>query len=212
MFIDLNLTEYGEQNKDDIISMIFNYLNVISEKGITLAHFNELKATNSIAYENYSSLPPLQAALTLTDRIFEIEPVHLIEYEYITEDFDAELILSVLSQMKPENVRIYHVGPNEEINQQLQFADGGYRVEDIEELDFINWKKSQYALAIPDAELIEDNDTASNKMLAGFETPQKVFSSDGVQAYLSHTQNFSGKESMLQIGLISELPIKNLEN
>tara|TARA_B100000530_G_C15915823_1_gene471188 strand:- start:711 stop:2009 length:1299 start_codon:yes stop_codon:yes gene_type:complete len=49
-------------------------------------------------------------------------------------------------------------------------------------------------------------------MLAGFETPQKVFSSDGVQAYLSHTQNFSGKESMLQIGLISELPIKNLEN
>ena len=212
MFIDLNLTEYGEQNKDDIISMIFNYLNVISEKGITLAHFNELKATNNIAYENYSSLPPLQAALTLTDRIFEIEPVHLIEYEYITEDFDAELILSVLSQMKPENVRIYHVGPNEEINQQLQFADGGYRVEDIEELDFINWKKSQYALAIPDAELIEDNDTASNKMLAGFETPQKVFSSDGVQAYLSHTQNFSGKESMLQIGLISELPIKNLEN
>lgn len=192
--------------------MIFNYLNVISEKGITLAHFNELKATNNIAYENYSSLPPLQAALTLTDRIFEIEPVHLIEYEYITEDFDAELILSVLSQMKPENVRIYHVGPNEEINQQLQFADGGYRVEDIEELDFINWKKSQYALAIPDAELIEDNDTASNKMLAGFETPQKVFSSDGVQAYLSHTQNFSGKESMLQIGLISELPIKNLEN
>ena len=212
MFIDLNLTEYGEQNKDDIISMIFNYLNVISEKGITLAHFNELKATNNIAYENYSSLPPLQAALTLTDRIFEIEPVHLIEYEYVTEDFDAELILSVLSQMKPENVRIYHVGPNEEINQQLQFADGGYRVEDIEELDFINWKKSQYALAIPDAELIEDNDTASNKMLAGFETPQKVFSSDGVQAYLSHTQNFSGKESMLQIGLISELPIKNLEN
>ena len=212
MFIDLNLTEYGEQNKDDIISMIFNYLNVISEKGITLAHFNELKATNNIAYENYSSLPPLQAALTLTDRIFEIEPVHLIEYEYITEDFDAELILSVLSQMKPENVRIYHVGPNEEINQQLQFADGGYRVEDIEELDFINWKKSQYALAIPDAELIEDSDTASNKMLAGFETPQKVFSSDGVQAYLSHTQNFSGKESMLQIGLISELPIKNLEN
>ena len=104
MFIDLNLTEYGEQNKDDIISMIFNYLNVISEKGITLAHFNELKATNNIAYENYSSLPPLQAALTLTDRIFEIEPVHLIEYEYITEDFDAELILSVLNQMKPENV------------------------------------------------------------------------------------------------------------
>ena len=48
-------------------------------------------------------------------------------------------------------------------------------------------------------------------MLAGFETPQKVFSSDGVQAYLSHTQNFSGKESMLQIGLISELPIKNRE-
>ena len=212
MFIDLNLTEFGEKNKDGIISMIFNYLNVISENGVTTAHFNELKATNNIAYENYTSLPPLQAALTLTDRIFELEPVHLIEYEYVTEDFDADLILSVLSQMKPENVRIYHVGPNEEINQQLQFADGGYRVEDINELDFINWERSQYALAIPDAELIEDDDTTSNEMLAGFETPQKVFSSEGVQAYLSHTQNFSGKESMLQIGLISELPIINLEN
>ena len=39
-----------------------------------------------------------------------------------------------------------------------------------------------------------------------------MYSSDGVQAYLSHTQNFSGKESTLQIGLISELPIINLDN
>ena len=49
-------------------------------------------------------------------------------------------------------------------------------------------------------------------MLAGYKTPQKVYSADGVQAYLSHTQNFSGKESTLQIGLISELPIINLDN
>ena len=103
MFIDLTLTEFGEKNKDDIISMVFNYLNVMSENGVTLAHFNELKATNNIAYDNYTTLPPLQAALSLTNRIFELEPLHLIEYEYVTEDFDAQLILNVLNQMKPEN-------------------------------------------------------------------------------------------------------------
>ena len=65
---------------------------------------------------------------------------------------------------------------------------------------------------IPAAELIEDDDTTSFKALADYKTPQKVYSSDGVQAYLSHTQNFSGKESTLQIGLISELPIINLDN
>jgi len=212
MFIDLTLTEFGEKNKDDIISMVFNYLNVMSENGVTLAHFNELKATNNIAYDNYTTLPPLQAALSLTNRIFELEPLHLIEYEYVTEDFDAQLILNVLNQMKPENVRIYHVGPNEEINTQLQFADGGYRVEQIQASDFTNWEKSKYALVIPAAELIEDDETTSFKALADYKTPQKVYSSDGVQAYLSHTQNFSGKESTLQIGLISELPIINLDN
>jgi protease-3 len=212
MFIDLNLTEFGEKNKDDIISMVFNYINAMKENGIKLDHFNELKATNNIAYENYTSLPPLQAALSLTNRIFELEPIHLIEYEYVTEDFDAQLILNVLNQMKPDNVRIYHVGPNEEINTQLQFADGGYRVEQIKASDFTNWEKSKYALLIPAAELIEDDETSSFNALADYKTPQKVYSSDGVQAYLSHTQNFSGKESTLQIGLISELPIVNLEN
>ena len=212
MIIDLNLTEFGEKNKDDIISMVFNYINAMKENGIKLDHFNELKATNNIAYENYTSLPPLQAALSLTNRIFELEPIHLIEYEYVTEDFDAQLILNVLNQMNPDNVRIYHVGPNEEINTQLQFADGGYRVEQIKASDFTNWEKSKYALLIPAAELIEDDETNSFKALADYKTPQKVYSSDGVQAYLSHTQNFSGKESTLQIGLISELPIVNLEN
>tara|TARA_B110000483_G_scaffold136729_1_gene163506 strand:+ start:239 stop:3043 length:2805 start_codon:yes stop_codon:yes gene_type:complete len=212
MFIDMNLTEFGENNKNDIISLVFDYLNIMSENGVTLDHFNELKATNEIAFENYTSLPSLQAALSLTSRIFELDPVHLIESEYVTENFDAELILEVLSQMTPESVRIYHVGPDEEINKQLQFADGGYRVEEIKESDFINWEKSEYALAIPVAELIEDDESASVEMLAGYKTPQKVYSADGVQAYLSHTQNFSGKESTLQIGLISELPITNLEN
>ena len=105
------------------------------------------------------------------------------------------------------------MSPDEVTNQNLQFADGGYRVEDISKDSFQEWSNTSLALVIPNPEIIEDDDEQSLGLaLADYKSPQKVYSDDGVQAYLSHTQYFKGRESTLQVGLISDLPMSTVDN
>ena len=213
IFLEFTLTDKGQNNKDDIISSVFSYINLINKEGIVEDHFNELKSINQIAFENYTPQTPLSLAISLSLRVYDIEPKHIIDSEYITENFSPELVRSVLNQMNSENIRIYHVSPDEVTDQNLQFADGGYRVEDISKESFQEWSNTSLALVIPNPEVIEDDDEQSLGLaLADYKSPKKVYSDDGVQAYLSHTQYFKGRESTLQVGLISDLPMSTVDN
>jgi protease-3 len=213
IFLEFTLTDKGQNNKDDIISSVFSYINLINKEGIVEDHFNELKSINQIAFENYTPQTPLSLAISLSLRVYDIEPKHIIDSEYVTENFSPELVRSVLNQMNSENIRIYHVSPDEVTDQNLQFADGGYRVEDISKESFQEWSNTSLALVIPNPEVIEDDDEQSLGLaLADYKSPKKVYSDDGVQAYLSHTQYFKGRESTLQVGLISDLPMSTVDN
>ena len=68
-------------------------------------------------------------------------------------------------------------------------------------------------LSLPEPQVIELDD--QDTLLAassGFAVPQKIYSDDGIQAFLSHTQNFVGREGALLINLKSPLPSNNAEN
>ena len=144
--------------------------------------------------------PPLETAVGLSWNIFDIESKHLIDYRFRTDEFKPDLILSSLSQLVPTNARVYHISPTEITNQDLRYADGGFRFEELD-LEIFNYNLSEdYALSIPAPEVIDEEASTENKSIEGFEKPQLVYRDNGVQAYLSHTQNFSGREGTLHIG------------
>lgn len=211
-FIDFLLTEKGQANKNKILSMTFQYLDLMREQGINQEHFEELRSINKIGFEDLNTQPPLETAVGLSWNIFDIESKHLIDYRFRTDEFKPDLILSSLSQLVPTNARVYHISPTEITNQDLRYADGGFRFEELD-LEIFNYNLSEdYALSIPIPEVIDEEASTENKSIKGFEKPQLVYRENGVQAYLSHTQNFSGREGTLHIGLISPQPISNVDN
>lgn len=211
-FIDFLLTDKGQANKNKVLSMTFEYLDLIRQKGVTEDHFKELQATNKISFEDYSPQPPLETAVSLTWNIFDLDSKNLIDYIYRTDEFKSEIIMDSLNQLRAENARVYHISPTETIDRELVFADGGYRTDTFDFSSFIQSTEDLYSLKIPIPENIEEDLDFNLDAIKGFEKPKLVYKSDGVQAFLSHTQNFNGKEATLHIGLTSKHPISNSDN
>ena len=110
-FIDFVLTKKGEQNKKLIIDLTFKYIDLISLDGINKKYFDEMKAINERQFNDYTPPEALSLAVSFGSSIFDRPTKNLIDYPYVTEQFDIEAIEKVISQLHPSNVRIYHLSP-----------------------------------------------------------------------------------------------------
>jgi hypothetical protein len=152
-------------------------------------------------------------AVEFAFNIYDIFLKNIIDYSYITSDYKYDAIENVLSKMTPQSARIYHISPDEEVQIDLKYADGGYRVAD---LNFNEYDLSILSadLSLPEPQVINLDDSEDILFTSSgqYDTPKKIIDQNGVQAFLSHTQNFIGRESVLIINLKSSVPSSSAEN
>ena len=211
-FISYTLTDKGFDNKDFIIANTFQYIDLIKSEGIKQEYFDELAGINQIQFEDYRAPEALSLAVNFAFNIFDVPLQNLIDYAYITSDFKPDAIADLLSQMTKKSARIYHISPDEVVDVALQYADGGFRVSDID-------LETQYSdnlfvsLKLPEPQIIELDDEEILFTSSGdYDVPKRILNEQGVQAFLSHTQNFKGREGVLIINLKSPVPSSSVEN
>lgn len=204
VFFDFILTNKGLANKDLIIDLAFKYINLISTNGVNKKYYDEMKAINDREFEDYTPPQALSLAVNFGNKIFDVPVKNLIDYNLKTDSFNEEAIREVLSQLTPSNVRIYHLSPDEKTSIDLKYADGSYRIEPISQDNLNNWGSSEIAIYLPEPEVIsfdDENDvTFASKQ---FETPQIVYSGNGVQAFLSQSKNHKNNKGIMQVKLMS---------
>lgn len=211
-FISYTLTDKGVAEKEFIISSTFNYIDLVKTNGVNDKYFNELAGINKIQFEDYKSPEALQLAVSFAFKIYDVPLKNIIDSSYVTSDYSEEAINNLLGNFNPATARIYHISPNEIIENELQYADGGFRVESLN-LSSLTANNQEIKLALPEPQLIElDDEEVLLTSSPGFESPQQIYSADGVQAFLSHTQNFIGREGALLINLKSSQPSSSPEN
>ncbi len=212
-FVSYTLTEKGVNNKNTIIGNTFRYLDIIKADGVKKEFFDELAGINQIQFEDYSAPDALSLAIQFAFNIYDIPLKNIIDYSYITSDYQSSAIEKVLSKMTPKNARIYHISPDEEVQVDLKYADGGYRVTN---LNFDDYDSSLLfaGLSLPEPQVInlDDSEEALFTSSGQYDTPKKILDQKGMQAFLSHTQNFMGREGVLIVNLKSSVPSKSAEN
>lgn len=123
--VDVDLTEQGMKRTDDIITMIFQYINMINNEGPQEWVFEECKNLKSIQFRFKDKETPIDYVSTLA------ESLHVINYSlnyqliknlysnlqnypieevlsagYLLENFEPQLIIDVLDCLTPDNSRI----------------------------------------------------------------------------------------------------------
>ena len=212
-FISYTLTDKGLINKNIIIENTFRYIDLIKDEGIKKEYFDELAGINQIQFEDYKAPEALNLAVQFAFNIYDVPLKNIIDFNYVTSDFKSDAIQNVLSKMTPKLARIYHISPDENIEINLQYADGGYRVSEFTFSDYdASLVFSDLSLPEPQVINLDDPEEILFTSSGQYDTPKKVLDQQGVQAFLSHTQNFMGREGVLIVNLKSSVPSKNAEN
>ncbi|REL37099.1 insulinase family protein [Thalassotalea euphylliae] len=211
-FIQFVLTEKGQAQQDTILASTFSYLEQIKSQGISQAHFDELKGLLNLQYEDYRAPAALPLAMQLAQPIFDVPSEHLIDHNFVAKRFNAKQIGDLVDHLTPERARIYHINPEEKVDTELTYAEGGYRVAAITEQELVKWQSSPLAVKLPAAQIIEQEEAVEVVLDGDYSSPKKIFSEAGTQVFYSQSTHHKGKEGVLNLALTSTAPSENIDN
>ena len=211
-FIQFVLTEQGLKEQEVILASTFKYLSKVTQQGITKAHFEELKGLLNIQFEDFRAPPALNLAMMLASSIYDIPAKHLIDYRYQAKAFDATAIRSLAALFTPEKARIYHINPNEKIDTELVYADGGYRVTDISSQELSDWQQQSLTVSLAKAQALEQEDITEFALDGDYSVPRKIYSESGMQVFYSQSTHHKGREGVLNVAINSPEPPKSAEH
>lgn len=132
--IKLKLTPLGFQKTQEIINIIFEYIDFILKKGVSKTLFDEAQKLSILNF-HYSKLKiDFQYLSTLAKKLGNIPFKYLLIEEYLWENFDEKLICDSLTNFKLDNLIIFLNSKNiDKTNKFDLFYESNYSLEQIDD-------------------------------------------------------------------------------
>ncbi|KAL7034103.1 hypothetical protein ACKWTF_007861 [Chironomus riparius] len=108
--ISVDLTESGFENIDDIIKLIFQYLNLLREKGPQKWIFDEYCKLNEMQFRFKDKENPLSLVSNIVHQMITYPIPDVLSANYILTEWREDLINDILQRLNPQNCRITIVG------------------------------------------------------------------------------------------------------
>ncbi|CAG2171717.1 unnamed protein product, partial [Oppiella nova] len=96
--ITVNLTEQGMDHTDDIIALVFQYINLLKREGPNESFHNELRQTHEIDFRFYE----MWSNMYFTD--YPID--ECMSAKYTMDEFRPDLITDLLNHLTPDRMRV----------------------------------------------------------------------------------------------------------
>jgi insulysin len=109
--ISISLTKEGVRAKDQIVSMVFDVLNTLTERGIAEWRFNELKQLNELDFRYQEKPAPHDSAIELAQAMQNYSAQDVLVGKYSFTQFDEGLIKKAAGYLRKNNVLIALVAP-----------------------------------------------------------------------------------------------------
>ncbi|VVC34289.1 Hypothetical protein CINCED_3A004705 [Cinara cedri] len=104
--IDVDLTEQGVDHVDDIIKLIFQYVNMLKREGPQEWFHDENKNISAMQFQFKDKGSPLDYVFRLSSNLINYSLKDVLTVEYIIREWRPDLIENLLSYFKPENMRV----------------------------------------------------------------------------------------------------------
>jgi protease III len=197
----IELTDDGLKKQDEIVAAVFDYIDLIKEKGLNKNYFNELQAMRAKDFANAPKPNPLEQAINLSMSQFDLPVENLLNAAHLYERYDAKAVNELLSQMDEKRARIWYVSPNEKVTTPIPFSDGQYAQYDITADQYRLWDglKKQFTFNLPPL-----NDLFSESapiVKSEFLKPKSVVSQAGVEAFLVHSELYKEDKGKISLQL-----------
>ena len=146
--IRIQLTEPGLDHINDIGQKLFEYIELIKQKGIEQWRFEEQSSLGEIAFRFAQENDPGQVAQSLAARLQLYPPEQVLRGPYTMDQFDPERIGELLQYLRPDNVNIQISSKDLQTDKVTRYYNVAYQLEKLDP----QWIK-QWQGVVPDTDL-----------------------------------------------------------
>jgi len=148
----VQLTEEGDRKRDEVLATIFAYFDLLRAQGLGETYFEQLRRMLDMEFRFAPLASGFDYVASAATQMLR-HPVEDVNYgPYRLDSFDREAVNSVIEALRPENARIFQVGPDQPVDREAFFYQTPYSARPIEDSDIARWGKlsAGMELRLPD--------------------------------------------------------------
>lgn len=104
--VDVDLTEEGVEHVDDIVKLIFQYVNMLKHEGPQEWFHDENKNISEMQFQFKDKGSPLDYVYRLSSHMITYKLEDILTAEYLIREWRPDLIQVLLSYFRPNNIRV----------------------------------------------------------------------------------------------------------
>ncbi|WP_416398489.1 insulinase family protein [Allohahella sp. A8] len=216
--ISVNLTKQGVDQHDAVIAGVFDYVDLIREKGIEAWRFEEQQRMMELAFKFQEKSAPIHIVSSLAGRLHDFDPAIVLSAPYTLDKFDAELIQSYADQIVPENMLALLTAPDQKgLDKVEQWYQVPYSLQRLSKADLSQYgseggkvAQSDERSAISELLALPDHNSFIPDRLdllaeADSEKPERLIQRPGMDTWYAKDTSFGSPKASLYVSLQSPL-------
>lgn len=231
--ISIALTELGEQHIDEIIEIVFSYIQLLKNNKIAPHYYQEKQQISQLSFTYHEKMRAIDSVSQLAINMQHYPVDDYIYGDYIMTGMSDKHLGRLLNYLSADNLRIIHVSQNNTFDQTSFWYQVPYSVNVIPADQLSHWQaltktsniKNQwhaelrlpdinpYISGIPEIYVNEYIDEAEQKNNGQAEkTPVKTIDNNGLTVWYKQDTTFKVPKGYLYIGIDSPFAIASIEN
>lgn len=189
----IDLTDKGLEQKEKIISLVFQQINKIKQAGVQPSYFNELKESLNQAFEHLQTEKNGGYVAGLVSKMMYYPLENVIDVGFIVDTIDNKAIERKLAEMTIENVRIMLVNDKAKTDHKTKYFEAPYAINKItseQKTQWLDFSKNP-ELKLPVLNPYFAADFSLNKVDKSRKIPMLIEKAKGTEIYAMGSQYFA---------------------
>ncbi|ESR34646.1 hypothetical protein CICLE_v10004240mg [Citrus x clementina] len=103
--VTVDLTDSGHEHMQDVVGLLFKYINLLQQSGASKWIFDELSAVCEVTFHNQDKVPPIDYVVTVATYMETYPPQDWLVGKSLPSNFSPEIIQMTLNELSPKTVR-----------------------------------------------------------------------------------------------------------
>ncbi|KAK6244176.1 hypothetical protein QUC31_010585 [Theobroma cacao] len=103
----IDLTDAGHDHMQDIVGLLFKYVQLLQQSGVCEWIFDELSAVCETGFHYQDKFPPIDYVVNIASNMQIYPPKDWLVGSSLPSNFNPDTIQMILNELCPENVRIF---------------------------------------------------------------------------------------------------------
>ena len=216
--ISISLSEMGAININEIISIVFAYINLLKKSPLNEQYYKEKKALAELSFCYQEKLSPLDSVSQLVINMQHYPEIDYIFGDYVMEGQNQITLITLLDYLVGSNMRIVSIdknSPDMPHSNTSKWYQVPYSVKNIAHKKIEQWQQSETlnALTLPKKNpfIVARPQLVANEDLSN--TPQKppeiIYQQNGLNAWFKHDTSFNTPKGYIYLSIDSPAVIES---